>query len=176
MSSDKKLLRQKYKSTRLSVDLGSVDEKSLEICRQAFWAVDWDQIKQLCSYRPMRRLKEVDTSPLHDTVKYKFPAVKIKLLKPDKNQALLKTKFDVIIVPCLAFDIDNYRLGWGGGFYDQFLATQAQALKIGLAYQDSFVSGGLPREPHDIPLDIIITEKKVALRSGQLPAASKAVR
>jgi 5-formyltetrahydrofolate cyclo-ligase len=67
-------------------------------------------------------------------------------------------KFDLILVPCLAFDKDNYRLGWGGGFYDRFLAAQPKALKIGLCYQNGFVKEGLTHQPHDIPLDKIITE------------------
>jgi 5-formyltetrahydrofolate cyclo-ligase len=159
MSQDKRFLRQKYRNARLSVDIDRVDAKSLEICRKIFAAVDWATVKKVCSYQPIGGLREVNVAPLHDVVKYKFPQIKIKLLKPDKNQTLLKIKFDVIIVPCLAFDKDNHRLGWGGGFYDRFLAGQPQALKIGVAYHDSLVKDGLPREPRDIALDMVITER-----------------
>jgi 5-formyltetrahydrofolate cyclo-ligase len=159
MSQDKRFLRQKYKNARLSVDIDRTDAKSLEICRKVFKIIDWGAINKVCSYQPIGDLREVDVSPLHDVVKYKFPQIKIKLLKPDKNQTLLKISFDVIIVPCLAFDKDNHRLGWGGGFYDRFLAGQPQALKIGVAYHDSLVKDGLPREPYDIALDMVITER-----------------
>lgn len=159
MSQDKKNLREIYKNTRLSVDVGSVDEKNLEICRKVFRAIDWGKVNRVCSYTAIQKLNEVDVAPLHDTVRYKFPEIKIKLLKPDKNQALPKMRFDVIIVPCLAFDKDNSRLGWGGGFYDKFLAGQPQALKVGVAYQSGFVESGLPHESHDIALDKIITER-----------------
>jgi 5-formyltetrahydrofolate cyclo-ligase len=156
---DKDQLRRKYRKARISADVTSVDAKSLEICRKVFKIIDWETVNKVCSYQPIGDLREVDVSPLHDVVKYKFPQIKIKLLKPDKNQTLLKISFDVIIVPCLAFDKDNHRLGWGGGFYDRFLAGQRQALKIGVAYHDSLVKDGLPREPHDIALDMVITER-----------------
>src|SRR5665213_2265252 len=156
MSLDKKILRKRYKDTRFSVGIRSVDEKSLEICRKVFKAVDWGEVTQMCSYTAIQKLNEVNIAPLLDVVRYKFPEIKIVLLKPDKKQTPPKTRFDVIIVPCLAFDNDNYRLGWGGGFYDRFLAGQPQALKVGVAYQHGFVEDGLPHEPHDIPVDKII--------------------
>lgn len=152
-------MRETYKNARLSVATVSADEKSLEICRKVFSTVDWSKVKRMCSYTPIQRLKEVNVVPLHDTVRYKFPEIDIELLKPDKDQALPATKFDLIIVPCLAFDKHNYRLGWGGGFYDRFLAGQPQALKVGVAYQNGFVKEDLPRQPHDIPMDTIVTER-----------------
>jgi len=155
---DKDQLRRKYRKARISADVTSVDAKSLEICRRVFGAVDWEAVNRICSYSPIDSLKEVNVTPLHDTVRYKFPDIKIEILSPAKNQAPPRIRFDLIIVPCLAFDKDNYRLGWGGGFYDKFLAGQPQALKIGVAYSGGLVSEGLPREPHDIPLDTVITE------------------
>ncbi len=159
MSQNKESLRKRYKAARLSVEMGSTDEKSLEICRKIFRTVDWGAVDWMCSYSPIEKLKEVDVRPLHDTIRYKFPKIEIVLLGQDKRQSPPKKRFDLIIVPCLAFDKDNYRLGWGGGFYDRFLARQPQAVKIGAAYQDSFVAKGLPHEPQDIPLDMIITER-----------------
>jgi 5,10-methenyltetrahydrofolate synthetase len=82
-------------------------------------------------------------------------------LARDKKSKPPTSKFDLIIIPCLAFDGDLCRLGWGGGWYDRFLAGQPEAMKIGLAYQNSLVEAGLPREAHDIPLDKIITESGI---------------
>ena len=64
----------------------------------------------------------------------------------------------LILVPVLGFDRDCYRLGLGGGFYDRFLAGQASATTVGLAYDWAFVPEGLPREEHDVPLDRIVTD------------------
>lgn len=62
--------------------------------------------------------------------------------------------FDLIIVPGLAFDEQKYRLGYGGGYYDNFLITQPQAQKVGIFYPFQKVSK-VPIEEHDIKLDII---------------------
>lgn len=66
---------------------------------------------------------------------------------------------DVIVVPAVAFDEKGYRLGYGKGFYDRFLNKQ-KALKIGLAY-DFQVLNDIPKELHDVPVDIIITPTKI---------------
>ncbi len=63
--------------------------------------------------------------------------------------------------PVLGFDNQGYRIGYGKGWYDKFLATQPRAVTIGLAYEISRVKEGLPKEPHDIPLKYIITEKTI---------------
>ncbi len=62
--------------------------------------------------------------------------------------------FDFIVVPGLAFDAQNYRLGYGGGYYDNFLATHPEAYKMGIFYPQQKVPT-VPREPHDFKLDEI---------------------
>lgn len=66
---------------------------------------------------------------------------------------------DVIIVPLVAFDRRKTRLGYGGGYYDRYLAG-TNAIKCGIAYslQEAEM---LPVGEYDIPLDMIITEKEV---------------
>lgn len=65
----------------------------------------------------------------------------------------------VCIIPCLAASIDGYRLGYGGGYYDRFL--EKNDIKKIVAVYDRFLlkSSEDIREMHDIPADIIITEK-----------------
>ena len=62
-----------------------------------------------------------------------------------------------VLVPMLAFDPDGHRLGYGGGYYDRTLAGLPNARAIGVAYSGQEVLS-LPREPHDHPLDLIVTE------------------
>lgn len=62
----------------------------------------------------------------------------------------------VWIVPGLAFTRAGRRLGYGGGWYDRFLASAPKdAVKIGVAYSFQIVDD-LPAEPHDIPLTDIV--------------------
>jgi 5-formyltetrahydrofolate cyclo-ligase len=64
---------------------------------------------------------------------------------------------DVLLVPCLGFDAQGYRVGYGGGFYDRTLAAPPRPRTLGIAYacqQVQFESG-----EYDIALDAIITER-----------------
>ncbi|NTU84619.1 MAG: 5-formyltetrahydrofolate cyclo-ligase [Chloroflexales bacterium] len=63
------------------------------------------------------------------------------------------------IVPLLAFDRAGYRLGYGKGHYDQLLA-QLEGLAVGVAFACQELPD-LPREPHDVPLAMIITEDEL---------------
>src|SRR5262249_7049498 len=62
-----------------------------------------------------------------------------------------------VLVPMLAFDLDGHRLGYGGGYSARTLAGLAHAPPSGIAYAGQEVLS-LPREPHDHPLDVIVTE------------------
>lgn len=63
--------------------------------------------------------------------------------------------FDFIIIPGLAFDKNNYRLGYGGGYYDTFLAQHPDAFKQGIFYSFQEVPE-VPCEAHDVQLDEIL--------------------
>ena len=66
---------------------------------------------------------------------------------------------DLLLVPLLAFDRAGGRLGYGAGHYDRTLASRSpRPLAIGVAYAAQERSD-LPLEPHDEPLDGILTEQ-----------------
>lgn len=68
---------------------------------------------------------------------------------------------DVVLLPLVAADPAGYRLGYGGGFFDRTLATMVpRPLAIGVGFELAIVPDIQP-EPHDIPLDIIVTEARV---------------
>jgi 5-formyltetrahydrofolate cyclo-ligase len=67
---------------------------------------------------------------------------------------------DLLFVPCLGFNAEGYRLGYGGGYYDRTLATwpgETKPVTVGVAYEACRIDT-LPREAHDIALDMIVTE------------------
>lgn len=72
--------------------------------------------------------------------------------------------FDIVLVPGLAFDRAGNRIGFGAGYYDRFLSL-SPAFKIGLAY-DFQVLDRLPAGPHDIPMDLVVTESRDVGFSG----------
>jgi 5,10-methenyltetrahydrofolate synthetase len=61
-----------------------------------------------------------------------------------------------LLVPCLGFNIQGYRLGYGGGFYDRTLEQAPRPLTLGIAYAMSAVV--FDSDAHDVALDAVITE------------------
>ena len=75
---------------------------------------------------------------------------------------------DVLVVPLIAFDRRGHRLGYGAGNYDRTLGAlrkRKQVRVIGVAYavQEERM---LPNEPHDEPVDLILTDRNVFLCQG----------
>jgi 5-formyltetrahydrofolate cyclo-ligase len=64
---------------------------------------------------------------------------------------------DALLVPCVGFSDEFVRLGYGGGYYDRTLAVSPRPLAVGIAYAASRTT--FAGEPHDIPLDEVITER-----------------
>lgn len=68
---------------------------------------------------------------------------------------------DLIIIPGVAFDYSGNRLGYGGGYYDMLLAERQKKIPIiALAYEEQLVDK-IPSEPHDIRIDMVITDKRL---------------
>ena len=61
-----------------------------------------------------------------------------------------------LLVPCLGFNPQGYRLGYGGGFYDRTLEPAPRPLTLGIAYAMS--AAAFDSAPHDVALDAIATE------------------
>jgi 5-formyltetrahydrofolate cyclo-ligase len=150
-------LRAVYRQIRLRMSRAEVSSKSRLIGRKLLNDIEWDNYRAICAYEPISRLNEVGIAGVVRRLEDQGKSI---FIMPTHNKPPLPDRqFDLILVPCLAFDKDNYRLGWGGGFYDKFLARQPKAMKIGLCFDNGLAAAGLPREPHDIRLDRIITER-----------------
>ncbi len=65
----------------------------------------------------------------------------------------------VIVVPGVAFDAQGGRLGHGRGHFDRLLA-QSPALLVGLRFENHLVET-VPMEPHDVRMDVVVTEKRM---------------
>ncbi len=140
------------------------------------------------TYLPIRRQREVDTWPIIHRLWDDFPQVRIwsSLTDADTNTLqsfplttetpLTETKWgipvpigtfepvvgqpDLVIVPLLAFDKQGHRVGYGGGYYDRFLAEAGpDCLKIGLSFFEPLdhISGV---EQTDVRLDGCISPEK----------------
>ncbi len=81
------------------------------------------------------------------------------IMEPDTHKCteLLDFTDSLCIVPGLSFSPQGQRLGFGGGYYDRFLKDY-KGVSVGLCYS-SFIKWDLPAEPHDIPVDILVTDR-----------------
>lgn len=86
--------------------------------------------------------------------------------EPDINfhKRLEDFENSIIIVPGVAFSEQGQRLGYGGGYYDRFLASY-RIYSIGICFED-MISNALPAERFDMPVDMVISEERVIYISG----------
>jgi 5-formyltetrahydrofolate cyclo-ligase len=82
------------------------------------------------------------------------------ICEPLSGEAVPLAAIDLLVLPGVAFDDKGIRLGYGLGCYDRTLAAVDRPPLVGLAYDFQVVTS-LPREEHDIPVDFVVTERKI---------------
>jgi 5-formyltetrahydrofolate cyclo-ligase len=101
--------------------------------------------------------EEMKISYLNDVSNLKETSSNI--LEPVKILQASKEELDLIIVPGLVFDKKGNRIGFGKGCFDKFL-KEVSAKKIALTY-DFQIKEKVPAMEYDVPMNIMISEKKV---------------
>lgn len=71
-------------------------------------------------------------------------------------------KIDLVVTPSIVFDNNGYRLGYGKGYYDKYFSSREYDISVGLSYH-KLLQDNVPKEDHDIKVDVIITEEKTFL-------------
>ena len=67
---------------------------------------------------------------------------------------------DVVVVPCVGFTAAGHRLGFGGGYYDRWLAAHPHVVAVGVAWSFAEIDlATFAARPHDIPLAFVVTER-----------------
>jgi len=135
-----------YVSLKDEVDTLSIIDEALKTGKRVCVPVILKEEKRLIAGEIKDRISDLESrhfgiyQPKHGRVK-KVPLEDI----------------DLVVVPGVAFDKNNMRLGRGHGYYDRFLCGLPKRTKtIGLAF-DFQVVENLPQDPHDIPVSKIIT-------------------
>ena len=82
------------------------------------------------------------------------PGESFNILEPTGANFDNLKDIDLIIVPGVAFDTNNNRMGRGRGYYDKLLKT-SKAYKIGICFDFQFFDK-VPVEDHDLPMDLVI--------------------
>lgn len=86
------------------------------------------------------------------------------VLEPDPSECAAVDPADfersVCLVPGLVFDAQGYRIGYGAGYYDDFLADYP-GLKVGLVRTLRISSNPLPHDGHDVPVDVLVSDGSI---------------
>ncbi|MCR4616001.1 MAG: 5-formyltetrahydrofolate cyclo-ligase [Clostridiales bacterium] len=82
------------------------------------------------------------------------------ILEPeaDESRKLTDLSNGFCIVPGLSFDVNGFRLGFGGGYYDKFL-EEFRGVSAGLCYEDC-IAKKLPRGRYDKSINMVVTENR----------------
>ena len=170
---EKSHLRTKFKNLRKGIDTESVSEaickniRDFEPYKKAenvmlFYPTKFEiNLLPLLNdkkkfYFPRVNGEELEVCPYSDTVEFKMSSFNIN---EPCSAAVSPDILDLVLVPALAADIEGYRLGYGGGFYDRFLPLCKNALTVIPVYED-FILEKLPREQFDRKVNYIITNGK----------------
>ncbi|MBM9521001.1 5-formyltetrahydrofolate cyclo-ligase [Desulforhopalus vacuolatus] len=119
--------------------------------------------KRVCV--PLTRMKEhrIDAVYIDDPETQLAPGL-WNILEPTPEAAASATlppeEIDLLLMPGTVFDLHGGRFGYGGGFYDRYVAPIPKAERIGLAFELQVVDR-LELSPHDQLVDCIITEERI---------------
>lgn len=75
--------------------------------------------------------------------------------EPINDEPVAEDKTALVLMPGLAFDREGHRIGYGGGFYDRFLAEEPNHPTLALCY-DFQIFNKLETEAFDIPVDCVL--------------------
>jgi 5-formyltetrahydrofolate cyclo-ligase len=114
--------------------------------------IDWDA----------KRMEPVEITSLDVGMQTAGPAGAPPVRQPVTGKVVPLGVIDMVVIPGLAFDRKGYRVGRGRGFYDRFLCQQDfQGARCALCFHEQLQEAGVPCEPHDIPMDLIVTDREV---------------
>ncbi len=186
---NKSELRKIYLEKQTSLTPAARDEFGTQISQLFFRHFDLAAVNFIHCFLPIERYNEINTRLIIEKLWADFPAVEtvvprvnlsineIENLKfthhtelvlnnwqihePSHNDIIEPEKIDLILVPLLCFDERGFRVGYGKGFYDRFLAKcRPDAKKIGLSYFPP-VAEITDVDRFDIALDFCVTPLKV---------------
>ena len=183
---DKKELRKKYKTLRKNLSEDTIEEWSLQIANQLIRLDIW-QHSFYHLFLPIESQKEVNTEYILQVLAGKDKNIVLSksdfstremthflltdnttikknaydIPEPIDGLEVPDSKIDVVFVPLLAYDTQGNRVGYGKGFYDNFLSKcKPETIKIGLSFfpPEEKIDGV---SVNDVKLDFCVTPVKI---------------
>ncbi len=187
----KATIRKLHKSLRLALSEESLHQKSQQLVQNFWQSGLLEDIGVLHLFLPIRKLNEPDTWLLVEKIWQEKPSIRLAISKsdftkhtlthyfleketplqenswgivePDENQAIPcpTETIEMVLIPLLGFDARGYRIGYGKGFYDRFLAQCPLARKVGFSLEEVLPEAISDTDEHDVRLDCCITPSQV---------------
>lgn len=162
---EKTKIRLEMREIRDAIDGQLLLQKNDDICRGIMSLPEYKTAEQIMTY------VSFGTEVNPETAMHTAAAEGKRIMIPDHFGLVEVTgvfarraeaeEIDFVLIPGLAFDESGRRLGYGGGWYDRFTSKLRSGVKLaGLAYEEQVVRS-LPAEPHDLRLDLIITDRRI---------------
>lgn len=167
--------RRQLKNARQKLPAKKYFEFSHRIQQNLLNSIDWAKVSTVHCYTGLDSLREVKTDCFFNTLWQNYPDIITASWQRNSNGVYVskwvsisgfnqavspRTRFDVVVAPVLGFNNKLHRIGYGQGFYDDFLRIQRSSLKIGLGYEFAYLNLDF-HEAHDQRLDCIITESQI---------------
>ena len=183
---DKPGFRKQFENYRKGLTEGDYARKSAAMVERILALPELDRAGVVFAYWPMIRRHEPDIRSLIIRLRGQGVAVALPLVpdigvpsmyavrytgeepsleppwgipRPVRGKQVPSDRIDTVIVPMLGGARNGHRIGYGKGYYDTFLQG-LQATRIGVTYQACLIDS-IPSEPHDIRMDILVTEEEV---------------
>jgi 5-formyltetrahydrofolate cyclo-ligase len=172
----------------LTLSSQSIDKLNTQVQKNIIEALDLSKMNNVLLYFPFKQ--EIKTNLLHqELAKYShniympkiFPEKIMKFNLYTREDSLSKNKygitevnneeylephlFDAMFIPFVGVDVNGFRIGYGGGYFDRALASligsnHRKPLIIGLGYDYQILSKNLG-EPHDLRYHNVVTESRI---------------
>ena len=174
---DKTELRREIRARKRAMTEEEIETRSAKLAQLFFASEAYQNAKTIYGYLPYNQ--EVRTVPmleraLKDEKKVAVPKVygdEMKFLylndlnavakgyagipEPIADEPVAQDETALVLMPGLAFDPQGHRIGYGGGFYDKFLAAEPNHPTLALCYEFQMLPK-LDVEDHDIPVDTVL--------------------
>jgi len=181
-------LRQQIRTSLGKISLAVRTVESMELCARLepqlqsahtilFFAPLADELDVWPLFEKLLPSKRICALPSFDEAIQFYSARRIRSLETDivtgkfgisepldNCEEIPLDRFDLVLVPGMAFDLSGNRLGRGKGFYDRILSV-ASGIKCGVAYDFQLVDQ-IPTEPHDAKVNFIFTPNRCVKRKG----------
>lgn len=174
---DKKALRAEIRAKKRAMTAQEIEEKSAALAKAFYETAEYKNAKTIYGYLPYNqevRTTQMLAHALADGKQVAVPKVygdEMKLIllsdlsqvakgyagipEPIADGPVAADPTALVLMPGLAFDPEGHRLGYGGGFYDKFLAAEPDHPTLALCY-DFQMLPHLDTESYDIPVDRVL--------------------